>query len=55
MNDNKIVERKKWQNAEIEIVAFDTSDIITTSGSLSIIKFDEYGNGENYETPTIKF
>lgn len=53
MNDNKIVERKKWHNAEIEIVAFDASDIITTSGVFSCIKFEEYGGEENYETDKV--
>lgn len=55
MEEVKVIKNKKWQRAELELVKFDTADIITTSDETIEISYKDSDNEFKYETPKVVY
>lgn len=53
MEEVKVLKNKKWQRAELELVKFDTADIITTSDETVEISYKDSNNEYKYETDKV--
>ncbi len=53
MEEINVLKNKKWQKVELEVVKFDTADIITTSNETIEISYKDPQNEYKYETDKI--